>query len=291
MAGYRVCRLAMRGTSAQEWRATVRVFEWVSGWIARLDSDNVIEFFGSTFEVALCDYAMLLALKSRSYERLMATIFRHCAAPGTSVLDVGANIGLYTVLAANSVGPSGRVVAVEPSSNIRQMLVTNLRRNGVGDVTIIPVAASDVDGHVRLSRPVGFYGLSSLSPPQGEPEVQREYEDVVQARLDDVLATQSFDLIKMDIEGHEYHALRGMLSLLRPSSILFLEYSEHPDGEAMRALGSSMWPHVAVIDERRQRVVWSSWDQLAQSRRTNVVASSAGPRLRKLLAPWDGDHR
>jgi len=125
-------------------------------------------------------------------------------------LDVGANIGYYSLVAAQLVGPAGAVHAFEPSSGIRAKLEDNLRLNGLTNVQVHGEAVSDRRGEVT------FYesswelnqGISSLLPGDSRSIVTT----VTSTTLDDLTAQlggRAIDLIKMDIEGAEPFAIQG----------------------------------------------------------------------------------
>src|SRR5262249_20876384 len=72
--------------------------------------------------------------------------------PGDIFIDVGANIGLYTLIAAARVGPSGRVVALEPTTTTFARLMDNVQLNKFSNVNCVNLALSDWSGHLDLTR-------------------------------------------------------------------------------------------------------------------------------------------
>jgi FkbM family methyltransferase len=135
-------------------------------------------------------------------------------APGDTFVDVGANIGYFSLLASRLVGPDGRVVAIEPSPQIFDALKHNLARNGARNARAVNVAASDREGMVSLfSGPESNIGLTTIVDKQGY-EFQCEVEA---APLSVVLRPEEMDnvrLIKIDVEGAEWLVVAGMRSLL-----------------------------------------------------------------------------
>ena len=96
-------------------------------------------------------------LEHRNYEPEVSSVFARKLRPGMHVLDIGANIGYYTFLAASIVGPSGKVWAIEPNSKNVAFLLATRARNGFGHIEIIQAAASDrwrgaFAGHRQLQR-------------------------------------------------------------------------------------------------------------------------------------------
>ncbi len=133
--------------------------------------------------------------------------------PGDSVIDIGANFGIYTVALAGLVGPAGRVLAVEASSRAFGVLQHNVTLNGLKNVDLIQAAASDQEGQVTffiaddLSR-------SSLAAGSGARESGIK-EEVRAVRLDSLSVPRPVRFIKIDVEGAEPLALRGAEGILR----------------------------------------------------------------------------
>ena len=158
-----------------------------------------------------------------------AWMLAHVPAHAT-VIDVGANVGYYTLLAAGLVGLGGRVVAFEPNPVVRAQLAAHVRVNGVQDiVSIEPTALADIDpGDQDLFVPDGEAesGLASLA--RG-PLLEGRRGHAVQVRcerLDDWIdrsRTRRIDVIKIDVEGGEAQVVAGMrraLEELRPGHIV-----------------------------------------------------------------------
>ena len=149
--------------------------------------------------------------------------------PRDTFIDVGANIGYYSLLASTRVGPSGSVVAIEASPAIFQQLRANLDRNRAANIRAVNIAASDQRGRMQLFRgPVHNQGETSLFRREGfEPDVV-----VKVAPLAEILKPREIAnarLIKMDIEGAEgvvLPALTALFSSCRPDMELIVEF--HP---------------------------------------------------------------
>jgi FkbM family methyltransferase len=167
---------------------------------------------------------MRIALK-RSYEAHVSAIMRPLLKPGLVVVDVGANIGYYTLLAASRIGDAGRVLAFEPNMDNCRLLQMSLEANGFRNVILHPVAVADMAGVVGFATG-GSNGSINRDDPTAMPfQVQA-------VRLDDVLGdylldkAARIDLVKMDIEGAEGLALAGMEQLLtRHKPVIFTEFS------------------------------------------------------------------
>jgi len=155
-------------------------------------------------------------------------VLRDVLRPGDRFVDVGANIGVCSLIGSKAVGDTGTVYAVEPVSSTRALLEANLTLNNVKNVTVVPLAFTDHDGDVTCYASTnGNLGASSLSNQglDGVPET-------VRARaLDGLIADgviRGCDVLKIDIEGAELLALRGMQRLLRekPPRAVMIEVSE-----------------------------------------------------------------
>lgn len=160
--------------------------------------------------------------------------------PGMVFIDAGANIGLYSLFAAQVVGHEGRVVAIEPSNREFQRLTDNCSINGELRIEAVKVALSETTGTAELQvatdEHAGHNTLGSFSYPMTK---LKEKERVELDTLDNVVTRHALhwvDVIKMDIEGGELLALRGATSVLeRYRPVLFLELFD----TALRTQGSS----------------------------------------------------
>lgn len=143
----------------------------------------------------------------RSYEPHVARELRALLRPGLSVIDLGANIGYYTMLAAARVGPAGRVAAFEPGPSNAALLARSAAANGFRNVTLFPCAAAGAATVVDLLLDDSNGRLVGAGTP-GALRVQA-------VSLDALLGPgYPVDLIKMDIEGAEGLALAGMRRLI-----------------------------------------------------------------------------
>jgi FkbM family methyltransferase len=132
--------------------------------------------------------------------------------PGDVVLDVGANIGYYTLIFANLVGPTGKVYAFEPDPTNFALLRHNVGLNGYRNVVLVNKAVSDRTAAARLflcDFNTGDHRIYDSA--DGRPSVPIETVD-----LDSFFGRRRrLDFIKFDIQGAEWAALHGMTGLLR----------------------------------------------------------------------------
>ena len=135
---------------------------------------------------------------------------------GDWVLDVGANIGHYTLRLSQLVGATGRVLALEPIPRTFSHLARLVVRAGLINVTLINAAASDRFGVVRMEVPKNERGLRSYY--QARIGTGDEGRPVLALPLGTLhTAPRRISLIKVDVEGHEMPALAGMREVIASS--------------------------------------------------------------------------
>ncbi|HEY0684848.1 MAG TPA: FkbM family methyltransferase [Steroidobacter sp.] len=162
--------------------------------------------------------------------------------PGMVAFDLGANVGYYTVMMAKLVGASGRVHAVEPFPQSFRLLAENVRRNGLGNVSIENIAIGLEDGKAQLqiARKSNWH---SLHVPRPDPSIswQAKYARTIvgsipvrTCSLRSYLANREpMDLLRMDLEGYEVEILTSLIDLprahIRRMKILFETHPEFYD--------------------------------------------------------------
>lgn len=136
----------------------------------------------------------------------------HLLRPGDLFVDVGANIGSYTVLASAVCG--ARSIAIEPDPGTAQSLKRNIELNGIADrTTVIEAAVGASEGTVRFT-----VGQDTTNRVVASTDVASREAQV--RTLDEILAIESPVLIKMDVEGYEPQVVAGASETLKKSSLL-----------------------------------------------------------------------
>lgn len=149
------------------------------------------------------------------WEADVGAFIRRRLAAGMTLVDVGAHVGYFSVLASQIVAESGRVFAIEVERRTLELLRANLWRHGCNNVTVLPVAAYDRRGHVRfVSNAEGLSG-SSIDDDEG-----KAVSMVPCAPLDDLLPEAEVDVIKIDVERVEPEVVRGAEQLIRRTATL-----------------------------------------------------------------------
>ena len=139
---------------------------------------------------------------------------------GMTFIDVGANVGYFTLTAATKVGKSGKVIAVECNPRNCELIYMSLHRNGFDQVTVYPFAVSDTQKLMNFS-----WGFSNGFV--GELNKDDEEAFIVPAvTLDSLLKSETgVDVIKMDIEGSEARAWQGMQeTIVNHHPVLLMEF-------------------------------------------------------------------
>jgi FkbM family methyltransferase len=213
-------------------------------WFSDRDWSDVVAVNGGTMEVLLDDLIGRSIYVNGIWERPNTVAMRVLARPGDVVFDVGANTGYYSLLLASLIGPSGRVYGFEPVPSTRELLLRNLQRNHVTNVEVVPIALSSESGSVQMN-------VTATRNTGASHVVAGETHEPIRSSVLDTLTIQCSTadaywesigrppvrLVKIDIEGHEYHAIRGMQQLLDSSqrTIVMVEVRD----SFLRAAGAS----------------------------------------------------
>lgn len=186
------------------------------------------------------------------YEPLELELALRLLRKGSTFVDVGANVGCYSIPLAAALEPGGRVIAIEASPRLQVYLERNIVMNGLHNVEIVPAAAGEREGTTDFHEaPSHSFGMGSIAPQFSSRPVQ-----LSMSRLDTILeerAIERVDLIKVDVEGFEVGVFRGARTTLtgaHPPAVLFefLDWAEERAGfragaaqEALLDWGFTLW--------------------------------------------------
>lgn len=157
------------------------------------------------------DYIGNHIIQSRSYEPHVTKIIKNILRENHVFLDIGANVGYFTMLASTITKNKGKVIAFEPNPQNLQLIYSSIQTNQFNNIDIYPFAASDKKTILR------FLNVGSNACVVGHNASYQKNECFVQSViLDDILKDEpQIDLIKIDIEGHEPFAIKGMTNIIK----------------------------------------------------------------------------
>jgi len=171
---------------------------------------------------------------NRIHEESTTNLFQKTIKKGDIVVDLGANIGYFTLLAARLVGKGGRVYAFEPEPRNYSYLLKNIQLNSYSNITAIQKAVSDRDGKARLYMCPYDTGHHTINQQEGIEDYRHgrtgrvSAVDVESVILDRFMEGREdgIDVIKMDVEGAEALALSGMDRILKENKDIkmFVEF-------------------------------------------------------------------
>jgi FkbM family methyltransferase len=163
--------------------------------------------------------------------------------PGDWVIDVGANVGQYTLRLSELVGKEGRVIAFEPIAETTEILAAMARRARYRNISVLNIAASERAGEIWFRVPNGAAGL----PNYFQARVSGEGDRAIPCfALDDLPFPHRIALVKIDVEEHEVSVIRGMRNLIeRDHPILIVEGHEGIYPDFLARYGYCMLPKAA----------------------------------------------
>lgn len=214
------------------------------------------------------DYEMIVPIKEpqgyvlylkHNYEPVVTKYIKKFLHEGRTFVDVGACLGYYSLLTSGIVGPKGRVLALEPDLKNYSYAHDNIMMNDFTDnIHLIEAAASDKKGKANLNISEHNIGCHSLfkSKLSGHTD---EVAIVPTVRIDEVI--DHVDMIKIDVEGHEYQVLKGMSRLFDNNDndmIIIQEFCPRLlNNDALKDL-MTIWERYAhnlfVIDEKKKKL-------------------------------------
>lgn len=193
----------------------------------------------------------------RVWDPYTSAVFRKVLRKGDTVLDIGSHIGYYALLAAEIVGKHGSVTAFEPDTVSYGLLKKNRSVNNYENITPINKAVSEKNAIERLY----INRLNTGDNKLIKDGTTKEYVKIETIKLDDFLKVKKVDVIKIDIQGAELRALKGMTKLLKanPKCRILIEF--WPSGlvsagtsakELLAFLGKLDYRFLLVDEERKE---------------------------------------
>lgn len=233
-----------------------RVRRWLAPWALRSAPTVVVALpFGARMALDLREYLQCTIAITGDWEGEIFDAVAPLVDAGSTVLDVGAHVGYAALRLAWMTGPSGRVVAVEPLPAHREAVARQFALNArTASLTLVDAAASDRAGTATFHVPDGQNaGIGTLADVGGATHTVRTLA------LDDWLEAErvaTVSLLKLDIEGAEAPALRGLGRALAARRVRALLIELHP--AELRAFDSTAEREIALLAGHGYRV--RHWD-------------------------------
>jgi FkbM family methyltransferase len=181
----------------------------LDGFVLWLDADD-------------CAVSAVIA-HQRDWEPHVSAALRSVLAPGAHFVDVGANVGFHTYMAASIVGAHGSVMAVEASAENCRLLQLSKFENDANNVVLLPVALDQQSGAVYLTSHIGTNAgligdtFTELFAARGTTVYATTLDDIAPSRV---------DVMKIDVEGAEFRVLEGARKTLeRDRPVIVMEFS------------------------------------------------------------------
>jgi len=219
-------------------------------------------------------YSIIQFIKKRHYLRLLCSsslekepelrVVRHLVKPDDTVIDIGANIGVYSKLLSELVGPNGRVYSIEPFPSTFEILCYNIKKLRLDNVEPINVAVSDSEAFMTMVMPHDSSGAETHYracvvtdyADEGKSETANVKATTIDARFLSLSRTISF--IKCDVEGHELACVKGATKFLARSKAAWLiEVSGEPDD-----MGSAAYSVFKLLQNQDYFAWWYDDDKL-----------------------------
>jgi FkbM family methyltransferase len=227
---------------------------------------------GHCFDVDPVSLLGIALMRDGAHEPALTQLFQFVLDPGDVCVDLGANEGYFSVIAAAAVGPHGAVHCIEPQSRLQEVLRRNFKINELDNVEIHQVAINDDGRPTRLFlRPSTNSGASSLIRHW---RVGWSSELIPATTLDKLFADAGIEnvkLLKIDCEGAEWSILRGARNVLSRRMIDIIAMMYHP---AICGVGK--------CDEIHATLIQSGYSLIRISGNCIYTLPSAAPDLLKL---------
>ncbi|MDF5758140.1 FkbM family methyltransferase [Spongiactinospora sp. TRM90649] len=297
----RVVRVVLRGRSVRRFPVVNTIYHAVfrAGVTGERASEVTATYRGVTLTGPAWDRTIMPSVAGGYYEEFEVGLFERLAAGSGTILDVGANIGVYACTGASHLPEGGRLVAFEPVPENLGYLRANIDRNGLGDrVTVEPAAVGAAPGELTLhlsGEQSGKHSASAVNAGEATGSVS-----VPMTSIDAYLAEGGLrpDIIKIDVEGYEGFVLRGAAETLAGLPTLLFEV--HPELQANCGCPApelldqvfARYEWVFVVDELNNRLLPHTRAQLDEPDaiglyRSNLVAVGRREHL-DALAEWHG---
>lgn len=213
-----------------------------------------ISINNQTFSAHTLDRVIALVLvKFGMLEKSEMDLVKKTVKEGWTVVDIGANIGYYSLLLSKLVGRSGKVIAFEPDKTNVQTLKRNIRTNKIKNIIVESLAVSDHTGTATLYVSDSHSGDHRIYASSGE---KRETQKIKTIRLDDYFKTaEKVNFIKIDVQGAEELVFKGMKRLLERNKKINILLEFWPEG--LQETGSSPADFLKIIKQSGFQIAYA----------------------------------
>ncbi|MEO5690815.1 MAG: FkbM family methyltransferase [Candidatus Saccharimonadales bacterium] len=245
-------RKMLYNTPIMRWSFATYLYDKVFS-LGMPDLTKPIKFRGSDFYIDPNDRSYVPTMVAGYYEKHELDLFEDIVQRSKVFLDIGANVGMYSVLAVNK-NSKVKCYAFEPVKENSDLLAKNLRANQITDqVTVVKKAVSETEGIATIYLDAKSSGMHSLAIDHGS--IKRRVPTI---SVDKFCSNEAIvpDLIKIDVEGHEPSVFAGMSKVLGNQPTIFMEYMPKVN-KKMIGLITSLKKHYKycyVVDEIRGNI-------------------------------------
>ena len=274
-----------------------KVYDWAGGsdhdhWRSAGSASVRGKLHGYTMRLDLGNWSERLTWCLGRYHDLpLQTALQQLLAPGDCFVDIGANLGMLSLLAHRHVQPSGRVMSFEPNPRMQARIQEAVAANSLASLEIVPVALGAHAGTAELHEFGGHPGWGSLSAA-GPAGIAATAKWVVQVVVGDELMAkvpaQHPLVFKVDVEGHEVPVLRGLRETLRTRRpLVFIEIADAHQRRAgysaaeLRQELEQHGYHGHALTMVRRRL-------FGRALRTQPIATCTLPEMDAVFVPPDG---
>lgn len=258
-------------TPVMRWRLTADIHDKVFRF-GMPDLSKPIPFRGARFFIDPEDRSYAPSMVGGYYEKHELDIFEKLAKDSRILFDIGANVGMYSVLATKS-NPAIKCYAFEPVSENVDLLGKNIRLNrAMSKIKLVAAAVSSRTGVAMIHLSAKQSGTHSLSVDRGG--LTREVKTVA---IDSYCTKikKMPDLIKIDVEGHEASVFEGMKDTLKSKPTIFMEYVPelNKDMEVLIGKLAKIYTYCYVVDDVKGKTIKMPLRKIDQNKRYNIILS------------------
>lgn len=237
-----ICELALKEYRRLKWVTRIRPARL--GEVVASVVRNSERRFIVTTDWGILLYVDPLSTLGRSiistgeYEPEIRQLLNEILRPGSIFVDLGANEGVFTCYAGRRVGPTGRVIAVEPQDRLEDVMRVNVALNELKNVTIVRKALSEVPIATLWLFPSLNAGASSVVRRYRWGSQRQLAQTISFSQLLHQNSVEFVDLVKIDVEGYEYEVVDSMLAAIKGQRVGALLVDYHTSILEERGLSS-----------------------------------------------------